>query len=551
MASGWVRSICVRISTIPPTTHPRVGTLREVRTSGPGPDDYSFGITLGRYRRSDEYRGQGSRGGSGEIGRRSPVCGGSGIGPQNKCYERSTHLWHEIQRNADAFYQPGTFTTFPAYEFTAMPAGIGHLHRVVIFEGEQVPEWGGGAAEMGHSPERLWEWLDAACTGECQVLAIPHNTNWSQGVAFAPRNTDGTPFTEEILTRRAKAEPLVEIFQIKGGSECHTGLGTADEECGFELYYPACAPGQVASAAQDEGCAFPADYVRNAWKTGLTVEAEHGINPFKYGVIASTDDHRSMAGATDEETFTSKFGRMGGAADQRSGRIRPFGELFGGNITNPGGLAGVWAAENTREAIFAALNRREAFGTSGTRIRVRLFGGWTFPGDLHTRRDLVDEAYATGVPMGADLPTPPAAAEAPRFVVWATKDADAANLQKIQIIKGWAEGDQTHEAVYDVVCSDGLTPDAVTHRCSDNGAMVDLSDCSYSTDKGSAELSTTWTDPAFDPSARAFYYARVLENPTCRWTSYRALARQSAIPEPAVIKERAWSSPIWYTPAGG
>ena len=522
--------------------------LRGVRTSGPGPDNFGFGITLGRYQRSDEG-GLGFRVRIGETGTRSPaICGESGIGPQNKCYERSRHLWDEIQENADAFYQPGTFTTFPAYEFTAQPVGIGHLHRVVIFRGEQVPEWGGGAAEMGHSPERLWEWLDAACTGECRVLAIPHNTNWSQGVAFAPRNSDGTPFTEEILTRRAKAEPLVEIFQIKGGSECHMGLGTVDEECNFELYYPACAPGQVASEEQDEGCAFPADYVRNAWKTGLTVEAQYGINPFKYGVVASTDDHKSMSGATDEETFTSKFGRMGGAEDQRSGRIRPFGELFGGNITNPGGLAGVWAAENTREAIFDALNHREAFGTSGTRIRVRLFGGWTYPDDLHTRPDLIDEAYATGVPMGADLPTPPAEAEAPRFFVWATKDSDAANLQKIQIIKGWAEGDQTHEAVYDVVCSDGLMPDAVTHRCADNGAMVDLSDCSYSTDTGSAELSTTWTDPAFDPSDRAFYYARVLENPTCRWTSYRALARQSAIPESALIKERAWSSPIWYTP---
>jgi hypothetical protein len=526
---------------------PACRNLRGIRTSGPGPDDFGFGITLGRFARTLE---SGWRSRIGETATRPPdICGESGFSPDNKCYERSKHLWHEIQRNADAFYQPGTFTTFPAYEFTAQPAGIGHLHRVVIFRGEQVPEWGGGTAEMGHKPERLWEWLDVACTGKCEVLAIPHNTNWSQGVAFAPRNSDGTPFTEEILTQRAAAEPLVEIFQIKGNSECHIGLGTVDEECNFELYYPACAPGQVASEEQDEGCAFPADYVRNALKTGLTVEAQYGVNPFKYGVIASTDDHKSMSGATDEQTFTSKFGRMGVAQDQKSGQIRPFGELFGGNITNPGGLAGVWAAENTRESIFDAMKRREAFGTSGTRIRVRFFGGWTYPSDLHMNRDLIQEAYRTGVPMGADLPTLPAAmAPAPRFVVWATKDADAANLQKIQIIKGWSEGEQTYEEVYDVVCADGLTPDAETHRCSDNRAIVDLSDCSYSTDKGAAELSTTWTDPAFDPADRAFYYARVLENPTCRWTSYRALARQSAIPEPALIKERAWSSPIWYTP---
>ena len=475
----------------------------------------------------------------GRNGRRPPeICGDSGVGAQNKCYERSRHLWHEIQENADAFYQPGTFTTFPAYEWTGQPPGVGHLHRNVIFRGGSVPEWGGSAVEMNNEPERLWEWLESACTGECQVLAIPHNTNWSQGVSMAPRNSDGTRFTEQILTRRANAEPLVEIFQIKGNSECFVGLGTADEECNFELYYPACEPGQEA------GCSYASDYVRNALKTGLTVEAEYGVNPFKYGFIASPDEHKSMPGATDENSFTYKFGDTGAFA-------QPFGEQpgTGGNITNPGGLAGVWAEENTRESIFDALRRRETFGTSGTRIRVRFFGGWTYADDLHTDRDLIQQAYTTGVPMGADLPAPPAGAEAPRFVVWATKDADAANLQKIQIIKGWAEGDQTHEAVYDVVCSDGLMPDAVTHRCADNGAMVDLSDCSYSTDTGAAELSATWTDPAFDPSDRAFYYVRVLENPTCRWTTHRALANQSPIPEPAVIKERGWSSPIWYTPA--
>ena len=476
----------------------------------------------------------------GSRGFRPPdICGEDGIGPQNKCYERSTHLWHEVQENADAFYQPGTFTTFPAYEWTGTTLSLGHLHRNVIFRGGAVPEWGGSAVEMQNRPERLWEWLESACTGECQVLAIPHNTNWGQGVVLGPTNSDGTPFTEEILTRRANAEPLVEIFQIKGSSECYAGLGTADEECDFELYYPVCEPGQ------EVGCAYASDYVRNALKTGLLVEAEHGVNPFKYGIVASPDDHKSMPGATDEQGFSYKFSTAGESAV-------PFGEQLetGGNITNPGGLAGVWAEENTRESIFDALKRRETFGTSGTRVRVRFFGGWAFADSLHTRRDLIEEAYRTGVPMGADLPTPSADGEAPRFVVWATKDPDAANLQKIQIIKGWADDGQTYEEVYDVVCADGLTPDAETHRCADNGATVDLADCSYSSDKGAAELSTTWVDPEFDPSDRAFYYARVLENPTCRWTTHRALARQAQIPEPSVIKERAWSSPIWYTPAG-
>ena len=461
------------------------------------------------------------------------ICGGRGIGPQNRCYEQARHMWREVQRNADAFYEPGRFTTFTAFEWSAMPPGAGHMHRNVIFRGDQIPEWGGSAIEMQHLPERLWEWLEAACTGDCQVLAIPHNTNWSQGVAFAPRNTDGTPFTREGLVRRAWAEPLVEIFQVKGNSECYAGLGTADEECNFELYHPACPPDQAPSWERDEGCAFASDYVRNAWKSGLTVEAEHGVNPFKYGVIAATDDHSTRPGAVDEQTFVTGMGS----------RPSP-------HVANPGGLAGVWAEANTREAIFDALRRREAFGTSGPRIRVRFFGGWRYGADLHTRRDLVETAYGDGVPMGADLPQPPSGAPAPRFVVWATKDAGSANLQKVQIIKGWSDGEETFEQVYDVVCADGLEPGSSTHRCADNGARVDLSDCSYSDGVGAPELSTTWTDPQFDPALRAFYYVRVLENPTCRWSTHRALAQGTPVFEPAVIKERAWSSPIWYTPAG-
>jgi hypothetical protein len=481
----------------------------------------------------------------GTRGRRPPeICGQSGIGSQNKCYERARHLWHEIQKNADAFYQPGKFTTFPGYEWTANPPGYGHLHRNVIFRGSAVPEWGGSSVEMQNRPERLWEWLEAACTGECQVVAIPHNSNLSGGLAFD--EFGWTPYTPEILRRRARAEPLVEIHQIKGNSECYRGLGTTDEECGFENYYPVCKPGQRS------GCAHASDYVRNALKTGLRLEAEYGVNPFKFGFIASPDDHQSRPGATDENDFTDKpvkFGVTGSLAQMRGRPGWWDDQPDGGNISNPGGLVGVWAEENTRASIFDALRRRETFGTSGTRMRVRFFGGWPYPADLHTRRTLVEEAYRSGVPMGGDLPSRPAGAKAPRFVVWATKDPQSANLQKIQIVKGWADASgQTGETVYDVICADGLKPNAQTHVCADNGATVDLSNCSYSRDKGASELSTTWTDPDFNSSNRAFYYVRVLENPTCRWTTYRALARRSRIPDPPVIKERAWSSPIWYTP---
>ena len=484
-------------------------------------------------------------------GRRPPDICGQGEATMtagNKCYERARHLWQEIQRNADAFNEPGRFTTFPAYEWTATPAGYGHLHRNVIFRGDAVPEWGGAAVEMENRPERLWEWLEAACTGDCQVVAIPHNPNLSGGLAFD--DFGWTPFTTEMLRLRAWAEPLVEIHQIKGNSECYRGLGTTDEECNFENYYPVCEPGQRS------GCAHAPDFVRNALKTGLRLEADFGVNPFKFGFIASPDDHQSLPGAADEDDFITKpvkFGTGGGL--DLIGRARGWDEKAdGGNISNPGGLVGVWAEANTRDAIFDALRRRETFGNSGTRIHVRFFAGWDLPADLDTRRDMLEEAYRSGVPMGSDLPDPPGggAGDGPRFVVWAMKDANSANLQKVQIVKGWAESDgETAEQVYDVACADGLEPDAQTHRCADNGAQVNLSDCSYSVGLGAAELSTTWTDPDFDPALRAFYYVRVLENPTCRWTTHRALARGVAPPpsDPPTVKERAWSSPIWYTPA--
>ena len=492
------------------------------------------------------------------------ICGQNepAMSADNKCYERARHQWHEVQRNAEAFNEPGRFTTFPAYEWTANPPGFGHLHRNVIFRGDAVPEWGGSSVAMENRPERLWKWLEEACTGDCQVLAIPHNSNLSGGSAF--EEYAWIPYTAQTLRLRAWAEPLVEIHQIKGNSECYLGLGTTDEECNFENYQPICEPGQRS------GCASASDYVRNALKAGLRLEADYGVNPFKFGIIASPDDHQSLAGAADEEEFATrpvKFGTSGGFGMADQGPYGPpwYGdEPDGGNVNNPGGLVGVWAEANTRDAIFDALRRRETFGNSGPRIHVRFFAGWDYPADLDTRRDMIEEAYAGGVPMGSDLPDPPTgdAGDGPRFVVWSMKDPASANLQKVQIVKGWAEtgapsapyapsGPQTAEQVYDVVCADGLEPDPGTHRCADNGARVDLSDCSYSTDLGAADLSTTWTDPDFDPAQRAFYYVRVLENPTCRWTTHRALERGVAPPpsDPPTVKERAWSSPIWYTPA--
>ena len=472
------------------------------------------------------------------------LCGDAEPGPDNRCDRRAAHQWRLVQEMADAYYEPGVFTTFTAFEFSAVHrAGGGWLHRNVFFRGEDVPAWGGAALARGHSPERLWEWMDAACTGDCDVIAIPHNTNYGGGVVLAPNNADGTPFTPEILERRARLEPLIEIHQVKGNSECAIGLLTADEDCNFEQVFEPCAAGQP-PADPERGtarCTVAPDLVRNALRTGLEVEAEHGINPFKYGLIGSTDDHRSMPGSAVEQTWQGDF----------------FGEIGattpGNPRNNPGGLAAVWAEENTRDAIFDALRRRETFATSGPRIRIRFFGGWALPADLHTRPDLVAEGYRRGVPMGGDLPAASGGAGAPQFVVWATRDANGAALQKLQIVKGWDDpAGGTGERVYDVACDSGRPPDPGTRRCADNGAQVNLADCSTAGAAGAAELSAVWTDPDFDPARRAFYYVRVLENPTCRWTTWRALESGGELPDgvPPVIEERAWSSPIWYTPAG-
>ena len=491
--------------------------------------------------------------------RRDPeFCGSAEPGPDNRCDQRAAHQWTLIREMADAYYEPGVFTTFTAFEFTAVQsASGGMLHRNVFFRGEDIPPWDNGTSvATRHTPERLWEWMDAACTGDCDVIAIPHNTNYGMGVALAPNNADGTPFTAEILDRRARREPLIEIHQVKGNSECAPGLLTSDEECNFEQVFEPCDPDAMPSNPQQvvARCTVASNLVRNALKTGLEVEAEHGINPFKYGIIGSTDDHRSMSGSVDEVAWQgSFFGEIGATTPStilNNPELRSL--TLGTPVNNPGGLAAVWAEENTRDAIFDALRRRETFATSGPRIRIRFFGGWELPADAHTRPDLVAEGYRSGVPMGGDLPAATGGADAPQFVVWAARDANGAHLQKLQIVKGWDDPDGgTSEQVYDVACDNGQPPDPETRRCADNGAQVNLADCSTAGGAGAAELSTTWTDSEFDPSVRAFYYVRVLENPTCRWTTWRALESGVELPVdvPPVIKERAWSSPIWYTPA--
>ncbi len=463
---------------------------------------------------------------------------GSCLGTRAECDAAARRVWAYGTALADRENRPGKFTAFIGYEYSgALPGpGIarGHLHRNVIFRNSDVPDHAESAVQARRNVE-LWKWLDSACTGPCEVIVIPHNSNLSWGMSFALETQDRTPYAPDDWKRRAKYERLAEIFQIKGGSECGVGFGTTDEECGFNaMPYQACQPGST------DRCYGDGSWVRNALKNGLGLKGKLGFNPFKLGFVASTDTHNAIPGAVQESAYVGSIGRGDGSPERRLAQ-----QLY----RNPGGLAGVWAKENTRDALFDALKRRETFGTSGPRIRVRMFGGWNLPASLHTRADAVAAGYRMGVPMGGDLRKGRPGA-APSFLVWAAMDAESAPLQRIQVVKGWVADGQAKEAIYDVACSDGLTPDPRTHRCPPNGARVDLKDCSYSKDRGARELKATWRDPDFDPKAPAFYYVRVFENPTCRWSAWDALRLKRPIPpipSPAQ-SERAWGSPIWYEP---
>ncbi len=490
----------------------------------------------------------------------SEICGADGTA----CTNAIKSTWTKVQSNAARYYQPGKFTTFIGYEYSINIPGSkfggdrnqlsasvpGMLHRNVIFGTDHVPDTVFSAYEG--TGEELQKWLEEKCTGPCKVLTIPHNSNFSFGRFFwQGKNSDGTPWTKDILDRRARIEPLVEIFQIIGSSECMAGVGLTDEECGFENAVPPCPPGVT------DGCGSPDSFVRDALVNGLAVDEKMGVNPFKYGFVGGTDNHDGTPSATEEDSFKGHLGQQDNTPEKRLG-IKPGSSVDDGHGEtasafsrfNPGGLTGVWATRNTRDAIFGSLTQRETFGTSGTRIRVRFFGGFDYPADLNKKPDLVKIGYEKGVPMGGDLKAA-SHGKSPRFVVWATRDPDSAPLQKIQIVKGWVENGHSVTKIYDVACSNGIAADPKTGLCVDNGATVDLATCKQGGNRGAGELSTTWTDPAFNPKNRAVYYVRVFENPVCRWSTYDAIRLK--IPPlksvPATIKERAWTSPIWYTPA--
>ena len=454
--------------------------------------------------------------------------------------------WADIIASANRNNAPGEFTTFIAYEYTSSyPTDRGNLHRNVVFRGDMAPDIPFSRLDS-LNPEELWAWMDVQRQRGMDAIAIPHNSNGSNGHMFELTQTDGSPIDSDYVSTRMRNEPLIENTQVKGTSDTHPFLSPNDEWANFEIM-----PYRVATQLRSRP---QGSYAREAWLNGLSMQEADGLNPYRFGVVGASDTHNSGE-VFDEDRFVSKVGTIDSDAVGRgSVPVNPDDEIPGYRETaatyfSASGIAAVWAEENTRGSIFDAFRRKETYSTTGTWIRLRFFGGYGLWEDMMDA-DNVARAYASGVPMGGDLLRQESGA--PGFLVWAAQDPQAAKLQRLQIIKGWVADGRAQERVYDVACSDGLAVDPETHRCPDNGATVDISDCSITAGVGASELATLWSDPDFDPEERAFYYVRVLENPTCRWSTWDAI-RAGTAPRGSIattIQERAFSSPIWYQPAG-
>ncbi|RZL92811.1 MAG: DUF3604 domain-containing protein [Variovorax sp.] len=447
-------------------------------------------------------------------------------------------VWKEMVRIADKYNQPGKFTTFVAYEWTSTPDNR-NMHRNVFFkDSRKVPELPFTSIDSDR-PEDLWTWMDGQRRAGNEVLAISHNANLSDGAMF-PVDVDskGRPIDAAWAESRMRNEMLSEVQQLKGASETHPTLSPNDEFAGHEILTYLF--GGVDRVPQIHG-----SYIREAYQNGLAMQATRGFDPYKFGLVGGSDTHNTVASYIQSNFFgghgmvdATPKARLSG---QATAEMTP--ERF-----STAGLSGVWAESNTREALFNAMQRKETFGTSGVRIKVRMFGGWEFKPDVLKERNWAAVGYARGVPMGGDLPA--ANAKAPSFIVQALKDPDESNLDRIQIVKGWTRSGQTFEKIYDVAWSGSRKPDPATGRVGKVGDTVNIKNASYSNTIGAVELKTVWTDPEFDPSLPAFYYARVLQIPTPRWSTYDAKTLATVPPSgvPATVQERAWTSPIWFTP---
>ncbi|MFW6731272.1 MAG: DUF3604 domain-containing protein [Synechococcus sp.] len=463
---------------------------------------------------------------------------------------RST--WTDSTALAERYNSPGRFTALIGYEWTSVPGG-NNLHRNVIFRdgkarADQVVPFSAWDSE---DPEKLWDWMARyeQRTGG-RLLAIPHNGNLSNGRMFELVDFGGGPLTVDYARRRARWEPLQEIIQSKGNSETHPSLSPDDAFAG-DLGVAGWDIGNLTLQGSPETAAMrPTMYLRSGLTQGLALEQRLGVNPFKFGFVAGSDSHNSLV-AFEEDNFFGKHVNQEPRADRWSHVSKQgFGQTRYTWHYEAAGYAAVWATANTREAIWDAMKRRETYGTSGTRLQVRFFGGWGYDDADARSRQLAAIGYRKGVPMGGDLPRAAAADTVPTFLVAALKDPIGGNLDRIQIIKGWVDSaGRRHEKVHDVVWSGQRQPDG-RGQLPPVGDTVDTATASWTNTIGSPELTAVWRDPDFDPRQRAFYYARVIEIPTPRWTAYDAVRFGLTLsPEvPLRQQERAWTSPIWYTP---
>jgi hypothetical protein len=441
------------------------------------------------------------------------------------------------------------FTALIGYEYSPHPDG-NNLHRVVIFRddkdrADQVLPY---SSFDSNNPEDLWDYMAAyeQDTGG-RILAIAHNGNLSNGMMFDTRTYEGRRLTRAYAETRSNFEPIYEMTQAKGTGEAHPTLSPNDEFAGQELLDASNIMGRVPKTPE----MLPKEYARPALMEGLRQEEKLGANPFKFGMIGSTDNHTSLP-STREDNWFGKAPILEPSHERwedvliRS-PVDPSLSVYGAGLS-AAGLAGVWARENTRESIWDAMKRREVYATTGSRIAVRVFGGWEFTADEVERQDFAREGYARGVPMGGDLASAPDG-KAPSFIIRALRDPDNANLDRVQVIKGWLDDGEVYERIYDVACADGRA--IVNRRCERPvGSTVDVADASYTNTIGDVLLTAHWVDPDFDSEQRAFYYVRVIEIPKPRWTAYDAKFFNIKMPDDVAmtVQDRAYTSPIWYTP---
>jgi hypothetical protein len=458
-------------------------------------------------------------------------------------------IWDNYIKTGDRFNEPGRFTALLGYEYTSNYKS-NNLHRVVIYRDseDRVRQLLPFSALDSENPEDLWSSLQAyeAETGG-QVLAIPHNGNMSGGMMFALSTFAGEPLTEAWAKERARWEPLYEITQMKGDGEAHPMLSPNDEFADYETWDKMTIGGRPNDPKN-----FPFEYARSALKNGLELEAKLGTNPFKFGFIGSTDSHTALA-AVEEDNFFGKHSGVEPSAERMTSPVAKVrDQVVLGWEMSASGYAGVWATENTREALWDALKRKEVYATTGPRIIVRFFGGWDFEDkDAHTRRP-AQAGYAKGVPMGGDLHEAPKG-KVPTFLVAALKDPIGGNLDRYQIVKGWMDAKgKLHEKVYDVAWSGDRKP-GKDGKLPAVGNTVDMKEATWTNTIGANELIAVWKDPDFNPAQPAFYYGRVIEIPTPRWTAYDAkyFGLQPPPEAPMTTQERAYTSPIWYTPGKG